>query len=203
MPFKQDIISFNSSAIHLLRFSNFDPYDYIDHLTDLEKERLVTFKSKKRQMEFTATRILRQRVFGFTHIHYTDIGSPYIPHEGFISISHAKGVVSIALSPKEEIAIDLELVSHKAKLLHQKFLNDRERSTFNCNSSIEMTKLWSAKEVLFKLASRKGIDFKEHLQIYELSNGFLGEIHLADKVKRYTLISEQRNDLIITLNKIE
>jgi phosphopantetheinyl transferase len=202
MPFKQDILSFNSATIHLLSFSSFDPYDYIDQLTDLEKERLLSFKSIKRRMEFTATRILRQRVFGFTHIHYTDIGAPYIPNEGFISISHANGVVSIALSSKEEIAIDLELVSSKAQRLHQKFLNDRERATFNCNSSLEMTKLWSAKEVLYKLASRKGIDFKEHLQIYPHTNGYLGEIQFADMIKQHTIISEQRNELIISLNEI-
>ena len=202
MPFKQDIFRFSSATIHLLWYKNFNPNEFLDHLTDIEKERLTTFSSLKRRMEFTATRILRHSVFGFTHIHYTETGSPYIPNEGFISISHAEGVVGIGFSKKEKVAIDLEQNSDQAMRLHEKFLNDREKLAFNCQCAQEMTKLWSAKEVLYKLASKKGIHFKEQLHLFPASSGYNGEIWLENDIRRYKLISEQHNNLVITLNEI-
>lgn len=98
MPFKQEIHTLDSVILHLMHFDAFDPNDYLDHLTEQETERYFSFTHPKRRMEFVATRILRHRIFGFEHIHYTPLGAPYIQDEGFISISHAKGVVGIALS---------------------------------------------------------------------------------------------------------
>ena len=110
MPFRQEIIQINCIFIHLLSFEEFDPITYLDQLTDQEKDRFFSFGHDKRRREFAATRILRHRVFGFKHIHYDQFGAPYIEDEGYISISHAHGIVGIALCKDFSIGLDLESI---------------------------------------------------------------------------------------------
>lgn len=203
MPFTQSYEQINHVELHLMHYIDFDPKDFEDQLTDEEKERLFSFRSIKRQREFTATRVLRHSIFGFSHIHYTAIGSPYIPGEGNISISHAPGIVGIAVSTKNKIALDLERISDKAKQLHSKFLNDREIKELNCLSAVEMTKAWSAKEVLYKLAETKGLDFKRNLILFPDGDSFFGEIHTSTGIKQVKLLSKVEQDLVITFNRIE
>lgn len=163
MPFTQDFIQMDHVHIHLLRYVDFDPMEYLDHLTVEEKERFFGFVHENRRKEFAATRILRHRLFGFEHIHYDVHGAPYIEKEGFISISHARDIVGIALCKQFKVGLDLETIRPKARLVSYKFLNETEALQYDCNDPVEMTKVWSAKEVLYKLAGRKGVNFKTQL----------------------------------------
>jgi phosphopantetheinyl transferase len=163
MPFTQDYLQIGNVQVHLLKYVNFDPITFLDQLTDNEKERFFSFDHENRRKEFVATRILRHRLFGFEHIHYDPNGAPYIEQEGFISISHAKDIVGIALSKDFKVGLDLETIRSKASVVAKKFLSDEEGKQFNIENSTEMTKVWSAKEVLYKLAGRKGIHFKSEL----------------------------------------
>lgn len=153
-----------------MRYKFYDPNEYLDQLTDVEKERFYTFNHDKRKSEFVATRILRHDVFGFEHIHYDPHGAPYIEKEGYISISHAPGLVGIALSPEFKVGLDLEPMRNKAFKLKSKFLSENEKINLNIESENEMTKVWSAKEVLYKLAGRKRIHFKTELLVEKVSN---------------------------------
>ena len=97
-----------------MHFNAFSPADYLDQLTEQEKERFFSFTNVNRQREFVATRILRHRLFGFQHIHYDEHGAPYIEDEGFISISHAPSTVGIALSKDFKIeSFNLLPISNK------------------------------------------------------------------------------------------
>jgi len=162
-PFNQDSIHLKNCIIHLMRFEQFDPNDFIDHLTPEETERFFSFKNLKRRQEFVATRVLRHQLFGFSHIHYTEHGAPYMEDEGFISISHAPGIVGIAICRDFQIGLDIEPLRPKALLLKTKFLSEEETQRFETSSELEMTKVWSAKEALYKLAGRKQLIFKTDL----------------------------------------
>lgn len=168
-PFNQDSIQLKNGIIHLLRFEPFNPMDFIDHLTPEETERFFSFKHLNRQQEFVATRVLRHQLFGFSHIHYNEHGAPYIEDEGFISISHAPGIVGLAICRDFQIGLDIEPLRPKALLLKDKFLSEEEKQLFNTESELEMTKVWSAKEALYKLAGRKQLIFKTDLLLSKLS----------------------------------
>lgn len=163
MPFTQDLIQLKDVDIHLMYFRPFTATDYLDQLTEQENERFFTFRHENRRQEFVATRILRHRLFGFQHIHYDEHGAPYIEDEGFISISHAPGVVGLAISKDFKVGLDLEPVQTKALRLRSKFLSEEETRELAIDCETEMTKVWSAKEVLYKLAGRKQIHFKTEL----------------------------------------
>jgi 4'-phosphopantetheinyl transferase len=168
-PFNQDSIQLKNGIIHLLRFEPFNPMDFIDHLTPEETERFFSFNHLNRQQEFVATRVLRHQLFGFSHIHYNEHGAPYIEDEGFISISHAPGIVGLAICRDFQIGLDIEPLRPKALLLKDKFLSEEEKQLFNTESELEMTKVWSAKEALYKLAGRKQLIFKTDLLLSKLS----------------------------------
>jgi len=201
MPFNQESIRFKDVEVHLMYFKNFHPQDYLDQLTDGEKERFFSFKHINRQCEFVATRILRHQLLGFTHIHYDVHGAPYIEDEGYISISHAPGVVGIAISKHFKVGLDLEIIRDKAKVLSSRFISEIELKQFNNESSIEMTMLWSAKEVLYKLAGRKKIIFKKELLLQKINDSELhGTIINPDSIINVDLAIFVRKDLIISFN---
>jgi phosphopantetheinyl transferase len=180
--FTQQYIQLKDIDIHLLNFSEFETSDYLDQLTDAEKERFYTFNSAQRKLEYVATRILRHRIFGFEHIHYDKNGAPFIEGEGYISISHTKNQVGIAFSKKHAIGLDLEMIQEKAKKVCSKFLTSDELLSFDANSELEMTKAWSAKEALYKLAGRKELNFKTDLHLKKVTESeWIGKISHASE----------------------
>ncbi|MFN5912100.1 MAG: 4'-phosphopantetheinyl transferase family protein [Bacteroidota bacterium] len=201
MPFTQDSIQIDQVKVHLLHYQDFDSSTYLDHLTDDEKERYLSFAHPERRKQFAATRILRHRIFGFEHIHYDPSGAPYINKEGFISISHSSGVVGIALCKGFKVGLDLETIRSKAAKLSRKFLSDREISMLDSTDPVEMTKAWSVKEVLYKLAGRKGVHFRTDLLIDKVGpNQWEGQIVNPDKILRTKVCTIDHVDTILSVN---
>ena len=201
MDFIIDKIVFNDTLIYTLSFSDFEPLNYLDHLTVQEIERFETFSHEKRKREFVATRILRHSIFGFKHIHYNSVGAPYIEDEGFISISHAENLVGIAINSFYQIGLDLELIQDKAFRVQSKFLNESEISSFDTSDHQTMTACWSAKETLYKLAGRKKIDFIKDLKLYNKEeNLWIGKIIHPETIFSVNLQIIKYNNYIITFN---
>jgi len=201
VQFKQETLQIESVSIHLLYYDAFDPGDYLDHLTEQETERYFSFTHIKRKMEFVATRFLRHRLFGFTHIHYNEVGAPYIEDEGYISISHAKGVVGIAFSKEFTVGLDLETIDTRMVKLSPKFLSKLESETLDTSSPVEMTKVWSGKEALYKIAGRKGIIFSTELHLSPLGENlwsgriYHGKIAVHTEISIFTI-----EDLVVSVN---
>ena len=164
-------ITLGSTHLHFCRYEEFSPFDYVQYLSDREKERMMSFKHIRRQQEYAATRILRHRVFGFQHIHYDPNGAPYIEDEGFISISHCPNLVGLAINKDYKVGLDLEAPRSNILDIRSKFLSKTEPNYFDITNKLEVTKIWSAKEALYKLAGRKKIHFKSELLLSKDKNG--------------------------------
>jgi len=162
-------IELKSVDIHLLYFSDFEASMYLDCLTDDELERYPTFLNNQRKKEFVATRFLRTELVGLKHINYDSVGAPFINDSDFISISHSKNIVGIAISKEFKIGLDIEYAQSKINAIKHKFLHESELESFDCNSEIELTKIWTAKEVLYKIAGKKGINFRTELVLNKMS----------------------------------
>jgi 4'-phosphopantetheinyl transferase len=195
MPFTHESIQVAHSQIHFIHYSEFDPYSFIDYLTEEEKERFFTFSHLHRKREFVATRYLRHQLFGFEHIHYDVNGAPYIKGEGFISISHTPGAVGIAFNKYFQIGLDIETRNDRAQRVHRKFLSEEECLLMDTSDPDRMTLAWSAKECLYKIAGRKQIDFKSELLL--TPNGpssFKGGVKTQDLVSTaeiHTFVAER------------
>ena len=203
MPFNQEFLQINQVGIHLFHFKEFNPFDYLDQLTSEEQERFFLFKHINRQREFVATRILRHRLFGFEHIHYDENGAPYINKEGYISISHAPNMVGIAMCKDFKVGLDLETIRAKSLLVKHKFLSHDETKKLDLNSMEEMTKVWSGKEALYKLAGRKEIHFKTELLLEKKTEtNWIGIIHNYNHSLKVEMCIFEHNGTIVSLNKM-
>jgi len=199
----KEIVS-NNSNIYICSYTDFNPMHYTDHLTKTEKEKLFSFRSSDRKMEFVAARILRNRIFGLKDIHYLPDGSPNIKDERFISISHSKGVAALAVNKIHKIGLDIETPRIKILKLLDKFLSEQEKNNFDISSPKEVTKLWSVKESFYKLADRKKIHFKSELQIVKDREGnWQGKIVNPDHDLLVKINIFELNDLIICINAEE
>lgn len=199
--FHIDQFSSGDATIYLARYADFEPFDYTDLLTESEIERMRAFKHPQRQREFAATRILRHQLFGTAHIHYDQFGAPYIEDEGYISISHCEGAVGIALCSDYKIGLDLEKPRNNIADLAHKFLSEEEKITFDIDSNTELTKIWSSKEALYKLAGRKQIHFKSELLLSKDKDGqWRGTIVNPDKFIYVKLNIFELDEMFITHN---
>ncbi|MEJ6775774.1 MAG: 4'-phosphopantetheinyl transferase superfamily protein [Crocinitomicaceae bacterium] len=191
----------HGTQIHLCSYTEFDPLNYIEYLTDVEKQRLLSFKHIRRRREFIAIRILRHRTIGLQHIHYDVQGAPYIDGEEFISISHSVKEVGLAINAKHKIGLDLESIRPSVKSIMHKFLSENEKIQFDTENIVELCKVWSAKEALYKLAGRKKIHFKSELLINRASETLWeGTIINSDHDISVKLNIFEHNHTIITIN---
>lgn len=164
-------LSSGSTQIHLMGYDDFEPDEYIEHLSSTEYARYLTFKHIRRKREFLATRILRKHVLGTEHIQYNAIGAPIIEGVGFISISHSLNLVGLAYNKEYMVGLDLETPRERILDICPKFLSPEETYLFDLTDKLEMTQVWSAKEALYKLAGRKKLIFKEELLLSKNESG--------------------------------
>ena len=64
-----------------------------------------------------------------------------------------------------------------------------------------MTKVWSGKEALYKIAGRKGIIFSTELHLSHLEkNLWKGRIHSGDKILHTEISIFTLDDLVVSVN---
>lgn len=189
-------------SIHIIKYGSYYLNDFISILHEKEKKQLEGFSSSKRQYEFLSTRVLKEKIFPGRLIEYTPSGAPYIEGEANISISHSSGFSSIAVSNDHVIGLDIEPIGHKAKLLHTKFLSEKEQSFLDTTDELLMTRCWSCKEALLKLCDRKGILFKKDLIInaYDGNESFMCSISKDHQLFSVHLTSKLVDNILLTIN---
>jgi len=201
MDFKKHYITINGTSIHLMEYQEFDPTAYLNKLTSLELERYHEFKNIKRKREFVATRLLRHDTLGFEHIHYDANGAPFIKGEGFISISHSGKMVGLAINKSHSIGLDLEFPRDTILKIKKKFVSEKEMEIFDTEDPDTVTKIWSAKEALYKLAGRKQILFIEELHLSKDENdAWIGRIINPDHELCVKLDIFEHQGTFITIN---
>jgi 4'-phosphopantetheinyl transferase len=193
-------ISINdSTTINLLSYKEFEPNDFITELLPNEVLRLASIQNEIKKREFLATRMLRNSIFGKDEITYDSIGAPHIGAEKFLSISHTIELVGIAVSTYK-VGFDLEPIRDKASRLSSKFLHDEENEFFDAADELEMTKVWSAKETLYKLAGRKGMSFKDELRLHKSEENWFGTIHNPKTIIHVPLRVFDSGRNVLTIN---
>ncbi len=124
---------------------------------------------EQRQKELLAVRclLLTMTQNPNLYIQYDDCRNPFLSDEyQTIAITHAQNRVGLFLSKqnKQALGLDLEYVSERISRLQQKFMNEQELA-FVQNDLVKATLIWSAKETLYKLYGKKGLDFRNNMQI--------------------------------------
>ena len=136
-------------------------------LKDESFNKVEKFKSQKRKIEFLIVRILLEKI-GFTdeELKYRDSGAPYLDN-AFISISHSSDYVAVTTSDNK-IGVDIEKNREQIFRIAHKFINNKEKEIFDTSDLETLSIIWNAKEAMFKLCDKVGIDFRKNINVNEI-----------------------------------
>ncbi len=100
-----------------------------------------------------------------------------------LSLSHSGEWVAAVVARSGRAGIDVEMIRDKAQRLASRFLSAVEYAEAGLaaqaaptHANMHYTRLWSAKETLYKLAARRGIIFREQLLLSSFVPEESGEI---------------------------
>ena len=148
---------------------------------------------EKKKLETIATRILLQKLVVDSGLNYhgtlKDVhGKPHLSsHDAVhVSISHSFPYAAAILDKHGPTGIDIESPREQINRIKHKFLSHEELN--NDLDIDELTKLWCAKECLYKIYGRRSVIFSKDIRIKPHENGLLtGEIDINNNKKIYEL----------------
>jgi phosphopantetheinyl transferase len=135
---------------------------------------------------------------------YMPSGKPALSDRSFnISISHTKGYAVIALNKNRITGVDIEAISNRACRINHRFMSIKEREALDKSNEAVVSLLnWSAKETVYKLMSKEGVDFQKEIFIapFAINDSRLlaTESHTLDR-KEFTLYFEVTRDYVLTM----
>ena len=164
MPFLKDFIINNSTKIMTW---NIVPGELDEsHLNEHDKNLLNKRNEQISREHFLAVRKLLNIENPDININYDQNGKPYLNNNKGISISHSNKLVGIGLSNEIDFGIDIQIKTDKILNIQKKFLSKNELLQLESINTIEsLTKIWSAKESIYKLLGKKGVSFSSDLEI--------------------------------------
>lgn len=86
----------------------------------------------------------------------------------FISITHSFQYAAVLISKHYAVAVDLEKVDDRVVRVANKFMNPAEDEMIigSLNHALDLTRVWSSKETLYKMYGLKELDFKQHMTVF-------------------------------------
>jgi phosphopantetheinyl transferase len=187
------------SSVSLERKKTVEAYRN-EELFPEERKQLNTLNHEFRKIEFLGVRRLRNKSDLRSPIHYSEARKPYLGNQlnTFISISHSKNYCALGVS-SNEIGIDTEEMSPRIERIASRFVSNEEIQFIGEQSILDLTKLWTMKEAMFKLNDRTGIEFKSELLIEGKSSDFYtGKMLTSKGWERVKLECFQLGDLVIS-----
>jgi 4'-phosphopantetheinyl transferase len=142
-------------------------------LSASEQEELRAITSFSRRREFLTVRRLLIELSGTDRrLLYSPEGRPILSDGTWVSISHSKNRVAMILSENHPVGIDIEQLRPQIRALSEKFVSDQERRIWGIQpDDTTLHLIWGAKEVLYKLYSKGGIDFRADLFVDKNADG--------------------------------
>lgn len=146
-----------------------------------DEQKLRSFKSEHRQLEWLSVRRLLLEITGNEkhRIVYSKERKPFLADGSHqISISHSFRYTSILISKTKKVGLDLEYMSHRISNIAHKFINDKEKITDEDTEKrrYHLYVHWCAKEALYKICDKQDINFKKNLTISPFKPGMKGEL---------------------------
>ena len=115
-------------------------------------------------------------------------GKPFLSHSPRIeiSLSHAYPFAGAILHTSLPVGIDIETPKEKMRKIIPRLCQESEIHWAG-DDLTRLCQLWSAKEVLYKIYAKRGIDFKADLLIEFNEENIIGLINKHGEVQKYNL----------------
>lgn len=172
-----------------------------DELKELEAIKIEIRKQESLAARLAVKHLLKKHGYNYHEIYKDKFGKPHLKaHKIQISISHTKGYGAAAINLIGPVGIDIEHHRDQIRRISKKFLHPTEMKWAD-NSIGNLTKVWCAKEALYKLHGRTQLIFAEQLIITEpdKSNRSIGKIIDEHDHRDYSLAFSNPADLVATV----
>lgn len=132
--------------------------------TEEELQTVEGISSQSRRAERLAWRSLLRSILPTAQVEYLSSGKPEIKNSQYnhISVSHCRDFVAVAIATKP-CGIDVERYDRNFERVKSRYMTAEEQSLSADEHWAAV--VWCAKEALFKMAGREGVDFKRDMQI--------------------------------------
>lgn len=137
-----------------------------------ELDKIDSFKSEKRALQWLSTRLLLRTMLNtkeYIDCQMDEHGKPYLVNYDYhISLSHSYDYAAVMISrdADKKVGLDMEMIKHKIKLVRHKFLSDVELGQKQIGDNINgLYVCWCAKEAIYKWHGRKELEFKRDIHI--------------------------------------
>ena len=203
-----DVITFGEDG-NLLITGYIAPLQELEaEASDCELQSVELFSSSSRRAERLSWRMMLRRVVGRSvTIKYSSQGAPLLSeevlinncHYKYISVSHCRDMVAIMLSQQpcgvdiEQMGRDFERVSGRYTTAEEQGLSDS--AAFNAVA-------WCAKEALYKMAHREGLDFRRDICITAVdfeNNRIFGRVGAYEGVEMQILWPDDEHIVVGTM----
>lgn len=155
------------------------------------------FQNEHRRQEHLAwRRIVRRELGRDVVIEYNDVGAPVVNVENtYISVAHGGECVAVAISDSA-VGVDIESLERDFSRAASRFMHDDEvaLSSDRCWAAM----VWTAKEAMYKLYGRRGVELKDDLRImsYDAATQRL-ECQLLNAERSVVDISFYEGDIVV------
>jgi phosphopantetheinyl transferase len=146
-------------------------------------EKVFSFSSEKRRLEYLAVRVMLNEVCGSKKtIAYLPSGMPYLSdNSAQISITHTGKYAAIILHPISPVGIDIERITDKVARVRTKFLSEEELSFIDMRTEkTHLAIMWAAKETLYKIIGVETVNFINDLHLEPFQPYMEGEINATE-----------------------
>ncbi|MBR0333198.1 MAG: 4'-phosphopantetheinyl transferase superfamily protein [Alistipes sp.] len=153
----------------------------VGDIEELEREateqELLSIKGisspRRRAERLSWRRALRKGIDEGIIIEYDPQGAPIIKNSQYkhISVSHCRDRVAVLLSARE-CGVDIECRDRRFSAIAERYLTEEEHlvaSKANFDRQTFLALAWSAKEALYKMLRREGVDLCRDLRIVAIS----------------------------------
>lgn len=153
----------------------------VGDIEELEREateqELLSIKGisspRRRAERLSWRRALRKGIDEGIIIEYDPQGAPIIKNSQYkhISVSHCRDRVAVLLSARE-CGVDIECRDRRFSAIAERYLTEEEHlvaSKANFDRQTFLALAWSAKEALYKMLRREGLDLCRDLRIVAIS----------------------------------
>ena len=135
--------------------------------------RVERYKSVQRKLQAIAVPILIDTLLpGESNLEfvYSDNNQPLFVEAPYkLSITHSGNMVAVLVSGKTEVGVDIQRQTSKVERIAHKFMNNQEKIDYDkvpdSGKLHYLNVLWGAKESMFKLYGKGGLDFRENLLV--------------------------------------
>ena len=161
-----------NAGTRLLVWKNTESLEELSNAVSLKEVctvKLDKMKSEAHRKAFYGVRMLMQHI-GYTDfdLYYDTDGKPHLKDGNHISITHSYAFSAIIVSDKGA-GIDMELQREKVITIAEKFLEPEFAYLDPTRLDEYMHKLivlWGVKEAVYKMISRSGLSFKQHIEVF-------------------------------------